>query len=142
MMDLPEGVPMPGMASPTEIQELTEATGEEAEVLFLQLMTTHHLSGVEMAEAAVNQATQPEVLSAAQKMVNAQEGEVRLMRDMLAERDAEPREDIDAWLAENSAGDGAQEGSDGSDGSSGETAPAPTPDDGDHSDHDGQLTGS
>ncbi|WP_202798112.1 DUF305 domain-containing protein [Serinicoccus profundi] len=135
MMDLPEGVPMPGMASPTEIQELTEATGEEAEVLFLQLMTTHHLSGVEMAEAAVNQATQPEVLSAAQKMVNAQEGEVRLMRDMLAERDAEPREDIDAWLAENSAGDGAQERSDGSDGSSGETAPAPTPDDGDHSDH-------
>ncbi|PZU42204.1 MAG: DUF305 domain-containing protein [Arsenicicoccus sp.] len=133
MMDLPEGVPMPG------IQELTEASGEEAEVLFLQLMTTHHLSGVEMAEAAVNQATQPEVLSAAQKMVDAQAGEVRLMRDMLAERDAEPRENIDAWLAENSAADGAQEGSDGSGGSDGETAPAPTPGDGDHSDHCRQL---
>ncbi len=118
MDDLPEGVPMPGMASPTEIQELTDASGEEAEVLFLQLMTTHHISGVEMAEAAVAQATQPEVLLAAQKMVDAQEGEIILMRDMLAERDATPREDVDAWLA-------AQE-------AQVEDAPAPAPGTGGH----------
>ncbi|MFK5582270.1 MULTISPECIES: DUF305 domain-containing protein [unclassified Serinicoccus] len=102
-MDLPAGVVMPGMASPTEIQELTDASGGEAEVLFLELMTTHHLAGVEMAEAALDTADQPEVLAAAQRMVDAQTGEVTLMRDMLVERDAEPREDIDAWLAEQEA---------------------------------------
>lgn len=98
-MDLPPGVTMPGMAAPVEIQELTDASGREAEVLFLQLMTTHHMSGVEMARAAVDDARHPEVVAAAQRMVNLQEGEVRLMSEMLAERDAEPREDIEAWLA-------------------------------------------
>lgn len=104
--DLPAGVPMPGMASPTEIQELGEASGEEAEVLFLQLMTTHHLSGVDMAQAAVDQAQQPEVLLAAQKMVDAQVGEVLLMQDMLEERDAAPREDVDAWVEQRDAASG------------------------------------
>lgn len=96
---LPPGVPMPGMASPTEIQELTDASGEAAEVLFLQLMTTHHISGVAMAEAAIADARSPQVQAAAERMVNAQFGEVSLMRDLLEQRDAEPREDIDAWMA-------------------------------------------
>lgn len=102
-MDLPPGVSMPGMASPVEIQELTDARDREAEVLFLQLMTTHHISGVEMAEAALADGSAPQVHAAAQRMVNAQFGEVMLMRDMLHERDAEPREDVDAWMAQQDA---------------------------------------
>jgi uncharacterized protein (DUF305 family) len=101
---LPPGVPMPGMASPAEIQELTDASGEEAEILFLQLMTTHHIAGVEMAEDALRHATTPQVRAAAQRMVNAQFGEVHLMRDMLEERGAQPREDVDAWVASQQAG--------------------------------------
>lgn len=97
-MELPAGVTMPGMASPSEIQALTASSGEEAEVLYLQLMTTHHIAGVEMAEAALGLATNPEVLAAAQRMVDAQAGEIRLMVDMLAERGAEPREDVSAWF--------------------------------------------
>lgn len=100
-MDLPAGVAMPGMATPSEIEELTGSSGREAEVLFLQLMTTHHLSGVEMAQAALDGASDPRVVAAAQKMVSAQSGEVALMRDLLAERGAEPREDVDAWLAQH-----------------------------------------
>lgn len=96
---LPPGVPMAGMATPTEIQELTDASDEEAEVLFLQLMTTHHIAGVEMAEDALRNADSPEVRAAAQRMVNAQFGEVNLMKDMLQERGSEPREDVDAWSA-------------------------------------------
>ncbi|ANS78488.1 Putative secreted protein [Serinicoccus hydrothermalis] len=119
MMDLPAGVPMPGMASPTEIQELTDDSGEEAEVLFLQLMTTHHLAGVEMADAALEEATQPEVLAAAQRMVDAQVGEIVLMQDMLEERGAEPREDVDAWVAEQEATEPAGDGT-APDGGSGE----------------------
>ena len=96
---LPPGVSMAGMASPTEIQELTDAEGEEAEILFLQLMTTHHIAGVEMAEDGLRNASAPEVRAAAQRMVDAQFGEINLMKDMLEERDAQAREDIDAWVA-------------------------------------------
>jgi uncharacterized protein (DUF305 family) len=98
--DLPPGVPMPGMATPTEIEELTEATGEEAEVLYLQLMTTHHIAGVEMAEAVLDLGQDPEVLATAQRMVDAQTGEVRLMNDMLEERGSQTREDVSEWLSD------------------------------------------
>lgn len=122
-MELPAGVPMPGMAAPSEIQALTDATGEEAEVLYLQLMTTHHMSGVEMAQAALD-ADDPRVRAAAQRMIDTQAGEVSLMRDMLADRGAEPREDVDAWLAQaRSHGGSGEDGSDddGSDDGSGST---------------------
>lgn len=96
--DLPAGVPMPGMASPSEIEALSAAEGREAEVLYLQLMITHHIAGVEMAQAALDLADDEHVVAAAQRMVDAQSGEIRLMTEMLAERDAEPREDVTAWL--------------------------------------------
>jgi uncharacterized protein (DUF305 family) len=104
-MELPAGVPMPGMATPTEIQALTDASGEEAEVLYLQLMITHHMAGVEMAEAALEGAGDDQVLAAAQRMVDAQSGEVALMTEMLAERGAEPREDVTAWLQDAATDD-------------------------------------
>lgn len=113
--DLPPGVVMDGMASPTEMQELSEASGEEAEILFLQLMLTHHIAGVEMAQAALDLAEDPDVLAAAERMVVAQAGEIRLMNDMLIERGSAPREDVSAWTDEDAAA----------------TAPAP----GGHDDH-------
>lgn len=103
-MELPAGVTMPGMATPSEVQALTDASGQEAEVLYMQLMITHHMAGVEMAEAALD-AEDPRVVAAAQRMINAQGGEIQLMVDMLAERDAEPREDVEAWLARGTSHD-------------------------------------
>ena len=97
-MDLPEGVTMAGMATPEEIQELTDASGKEAEVLFLKLMTTHHIAGVEMAQAALDGAQDERVLGVAQRMVDAQSGEVELMDRMLRDRGSEPREDVATWL--------------------------------------------
>src|SRR5690606_2958074 len=88
---VPAGAPMPGMATPQEIDQLTDAEGEQAEVLFLQLMTTHHLAGVEMAEAAVDLAAEQPLIALAQGMADAQESEIGLMTDMLADRGAEPR---------------------------------------------------
>lgn len=94
-MEMGPGAPkMPGMASAEEMQQLRDAEGEEAEILFLQLMITHHISGVDMAQAAVDLADDPEVVRIAQAMVNAQQSEIDLMTDMLADRDAEPREDL------------------------------------------------
>lgn len=105
---LPAGVTMPGMATAEELAGLTEVSGDEAEVLYLQLMTTHHIAGVEMAEAVLDLGDDPEVLAAAQRMVDAQTGEIRLMHDMLVERGADTREDVSAWLTDqetDAAGD-------------------------------------
>lgn len=84
--------PMPGMATAAEMEQLREADGTDAEILFLQLMITHHVSGVDMARAAVDLAEDREVVRIAQAMVNAQSSEINLMTDLLVERDATPRE--------------------------------------------------
>lgn len=90
--DLPDGVLMPGMATPEEMQALRDASGTDAEILFLQLMITHHLAGVDMAQAAVDLAADSEVVRLASAMVNGQTMEIDLMVDFLSQRDAEPRE--------------------------------------------------
>ncbi len=93
--------PMPGMATQAEVEELTAAQGEQADVLFLQLMTTHHIAGVEMARAAVDQVDDPEALRLATAMVNGQASEIELMSTLLQERGSatrEPQSEIDALI--------------------------------------------
>lgn len=90
--DLPPGVPMPGMATPEEMQALDQAEGVEAEILYLQLMLTHHISGVEMAEAGLRLSSDPDVVQIATSMGMGQTMEIDLIVDLLADRDAEPRE--------------------------------------------------
>ncbi|MGB3763123.1 MAG: DUF305 domain-containing protein, partial [Ornithinimicrobium sp.] len=100
MSDAAPGSPqyraMPGMASLAEMQDLRAAESTQAEILYLQLMITHHLAGVEMAEAAVGEGQDPDVVDLAQAMVNGQRSEVALMSDMLQARGASPREDLAA----------------------------------------------
>ncbi|MFC4059670.1 DUF305 domain-containing protein [Planomonospora corallina] len=81
---------MPGMASEEELQRLREATGKEQEVLFLQLMIRHHEGGVEMAEGLLRLSDRDEVVTMARHIVNSQSGEIKLMKDMLAQRGAQP----------------------------------------------------
>ncbi len=92
----PDYRPMPGMATNAEMKELRAADADQAEILFLQLMTTHHLAGVQMAQAAVDEAHDADVVRMAQAMVNGQRSEVRLMSDLLTERGSAPREDLSA----------------------------------------------
>lgn len=75
---------MPGMVSDAQLQKLREASGKDAEVLFLQLMITHHRAGVEMAQAAEASAEQPAMVRLATSMVAKQ------MTAMLATRGAKP----------------------------------------------------
>jgi uncharacterized protein (DUF305 family) len=84
-----DGALMPGMATDAQIEELSEAEGREAEVLFLQLMTEHHRAGVDMAEAAAASAGDSLVVRLAEGMVESQESEMQLMADMLDERGAD-----------------------------------------------------
>lgn len=76
---------MPGMATPEEMEALAEATGEDAERLYLELMIEHHKAGVDMAQAGVELADEPDVRELAQKMAEGQFIEIAAMEDLLAQ---------------------------------------------------------
>jgi len=80
------GAAMPGLATREQIVELGEATGVEAERLFLELMIAHHQGGVEMAEAVVERTRTKVVLDLATSIIAAQTSEIGLMTDMLEAR--------------------------------------------------------
>jgi uncharacterized protein (DUF305 family) len=77
---------MPGMASDADLQGLRDASGVEAEILFLELMTEHHKGGVEMAEAVLPLTDRTEVTYLADTIVAGQKAEITTMEDMLAAR--------------------------------------------------------
>lgn len=81
---------MPGMATPAEIAALDAATGTAQDTLFLQYMLRHHQGGIEMAQQAVDHATESYVQALAQQMVTIQTREVVLMEQMLRARGAQP----------------------------------------------------
>ncbi|MFI5482867.1 DUF305 domain-containing protein [Streptomyces rubiginosohelvolus] len=86
-----DGVLMAGMASRAELERLARLDGKQAEVFYLQLMTDHHKGGVAMAEACASRCAVPVEQRLAQGMVEGQQSELGLMRDMLTERKARPR---------------------------------------------------
>jgi uncharacterized protein (DUF305 family) len=86
-----DGSLMPGMATGAEIGQLGRADGKEAEILYLQLLTDHHMSGVTMARACAEQCEVPQERLLAQGMVEGQQSEMKLMADMLRERGSAPR---------------------------------------------------
>ncbi|GAA4922161.1 DUF305 domain-containing protein [Streptomyces coeruleoprunus] len=82
---------MPGMATKSELEQLRRASGRQAEILYLRLMTDHHKGGVAMAQGCVDQCRVTLERDLAQGMVDAQESEIALMTDLLAKRGAKPR---------------------------------------------------
>ncbi|WP_369143899.1 DUF305 domain-containing protein [Streptomyces sp. R44] len=83
-----DGALMPGMATNAQLDELRRASGREAEVLYLKLMTAHHMGGVHMAEGCVQKCGVEIERNLAQGMVDAQRSEMALMADMLKKRGA------------------------------------------------------
>ncbi len=81
---------MPGMATPEEIEALQEASPQEAEKRFLQLMIPHHQAAVPMAEAVLEETDRPEVRRLASAVIASQRAEIEVMREMLEERGAAP----------------------------------------------------
>lgn len=80
------GEPMPGVATFEQMQALQNATGVEAERLFLELMIDHHIGGVEMAEAVLARSDHALVTQLAQGMVQLQQKELDYMAELLADR--------------------------------------------------------
>ncbi len=89
-MGTPVMRPMPGMATPEQLNQLRNLNGNEADGLFLQLMIAHHRGGVTMAEAALKLAKQPAVRVLAQSIVNAQTSEIALMQELLQQKGFPP----------------------------------------------------
>ncbi len=81
---------MPGMASQQELDALRQASGAEFDVLFLQLMLRHHQGGVPMARYAQEHAAVPQVRNLAGQMLASQTMESAFMKQLLAERGAQP----------------------------------------------------
>ncbi len=79
---------MPGMASPEEIEELSQASPEEADVRFLQLMIPHHQAALPMTEAALESTDRPVVERLAGAIAASQEAEIEAMQDLLRSRGA------------------------------------------------------
>lgn len=79
---------MPGMASDEQLDQLSQAKGLEAEIIFLELMIDHHGGGVEMAEAVLPLTERSEVTYLADTIVAGQQAEIATMETMLEERKA------------------------------------------------------
>lgn len=81
-----DGSLMPGMATNTQLRQLRDAEGEDAEVLYLRLMTAHHQGGAQMSQMAAGAVETQVVRRLAETTLRGQQSEIKLMRDMLEER--------------------------------------------------------
>ena len=76
-MDEPTPVAeMRGMQSPERLQELADASGTEADRLFFEIMTDHHLGGVHMADHAAANGARAEITEFAESVSRNQRIEV------------------------------------------------------------------
>lgn len=71
-----------GMASDAELAQLADATGQEADCLFLELMIRHHEGAIPMAEALLELGSDPRSLEVAEDIRDGQSFEIDAMRAM------------------------------------------------------------
>jgi len=67
---------MPGMQDPARMSQLAAATGADADRLFFEMMSEHHLGGAHMADAAAEGARRSDIREFAEKMSYNQRIEV------------------------------------------------------------------
>jgi uncharacterized protein (DUF305 family) len=75
-----------GMAMTDEdMAALDEATGLDASRLFLTQMTVHHNGAIEMAQMELDAGENPDALTLAQKIIDAQTAEIDTMQSLLTQ---------------------------------------------------------
>ncbi len=85
---------MEGMASEEEMNELADASGDEFDTLFLELMIEHHKGALSMVRDLLRQqgaAQDPELFEFVRDVENDQETEIDRMTVMLASYSPDPR---------------------------------------------------
>lgn len=73
-----------GMATPAEISALEQATGQEADCLFLELMIRHHEGAIPMAEALLELGTDARARQVAESIRAGQTAEIDAMASIQA----------------------------------------------------------
>ena len=73
-----------GMMTEDDLAALESADGAEASRLFLEQMIVHHEGAVEMAQAQVEDGSNPDAIELAQTIVDAQTTEIQEMQNLLA----------------------------------------------------------
>jgi len=91
-----------GMATPEQVSQLKALPLDQAEQHFLRLMIRHHVGGVVMARAALQDARHPEVRRLAESIVQGQQGEIDYMQELLTRRGAAP-EPVEATPGQHGA---------------------------------------
>ena len=84
-MGHPVDGPMPGMATPEQVRRLTAAEGPAFDLLFVQLMHTHHSEGLPMAQAVVDRTDEQPVAELATSIRDSQSAELSVL-DAIAQR--------------------------------------------------------
>jgi uncharacterized protein (DUF305 family) len=74
---------MPGMATEAQLEQLGQASGAEADQLFVQLMTAHHQGGIHMADYAEQHANESQVRDLARQISGSQAEEIAEMEQLL-----------------------------------------------------------
>ncbi len=79
---------MPGMMDSMkgmDMNRMNAATGNAFDLMFIDMMTSHHQGAVTMAREALRRAEHPEIKRLAQAVINAQEREIEMMNTWKAE---------------------------------------------------------
>ncbi|WP_024795008.1 DUF305 domain-containing protein [Tomitella biformata] len=74
---------MEGMLSEQDLQDLTDAQGTDASKLFLTQMIGHHEGAITMAEDELKDGQFPAALEMAQTIIDTQQQEIDVMRQLL-----------------------------------------------------------
>lgn len=72
-----------GMMTATDMQTLSDATGESFSRMWLTMMIEHHEGAVDMAQEVLQTTSNPEVKTMAEAIVDGQKKEIATMKGML-----------------------------------------------------------
>lgn len=82
MSDMDHGID--GMMSDDDMMALKEASGADADRLFLEQMTLHHEGAIAMAQTELDAGENADATAMAQAIVTSQTAEIQVMKDILA----------------------------------------------------------
>jgi uncharacterized protein (DUF305 family) len=84
-MDHGSGAGMPGMMSPQQMQQLSQAHGAAFDKMFLQMMIGHHQGAITMSKTELATGENPDAKTLAQNISTGQQREITEMQTMLAQ---------------------------------------------------------
>jgi uncharacterized protein (DUF305 family) len=78
------GMSVSGMMTDEQMQALREASGQEFDDMWLQMMIEHHQGAIAMAEQVKSSAGDAQVAALADQIINSQQQEIATMQESLA----------------------------------------------------------